>query len=101
MSDFPNREGKTTEEFKDDLVEWLDNNPCPKCGGHYDLHIYLTNAEIKEARDEGSAVSICNQHLDASDGWDSGVPRRAQHWCRVTEIPNNPCDEVFMEEIST
>jgi hypothetical protein len=87
-----------------ELRRWLDTTFCPKCGGHYDYHKFMLPEEIRERESEGCTVHICDVHISVSKGvleWNEGVPRSRGHFVRVIEAPEKPCDEDYMEEIST
>ncbi len=70
------------------LEEALDKYPCEKCGAHYDKHYSLTKEEIWDARDQGCVVNVCREACE-------------KYFCRVLPSPDNPCDNDFMEDISS
>ena len=80
----------------DHLDKWLDDHPCPFCGGHYNDHNYLTAEEIDDAREQGCTVDICDNHVEDQD-----QNRGSTLFCMVTRPPEDPCDSAFMEGIST
>lgn len=75
--------------FKDELEKWLDEHPCPECGGHYKDHFHLDDAEIEKAKKDGYTVSIC------------GVYPNSKHFVSLQAPPEDPCDSDFMEDISS
>ncbi len=84
------------------LEEALDKYPCKHCGGHYDNHCNLSEAEIWDARDQGCVVNICEtrRRWTYTDDNEEGVEEKV-FFCLVVTPPEDPCDEDFMEEIST
>ena len=82
-------------EFQNDIDRYLDEHPCQHCGKHYYAHDYLTQDDIDDAREQGCTVDICETHTDRV------LVQGDTFFCVVTPLPKNPCDEVFMKEIST
>ena len=83
-----------TGEFRT-LDQFLDDHPCKHCGGHYDDHNYLTSEEIEEARGQNCVVDICESVGERVLG------RGETFFTVVTPLPENPCNETFLKEIST
>ncbi len=87
----------------------LDRHPCKHCGGHYNEHFNLSQAEIDDAQDQGCDVRICEVRrrwtFDNDELKDDAIETRCRedraYFCTVTKLPNDPCDVDFMKEIST
>lgn len=86
---------KKARDVLEDLDAYLDAHPCKHCGGHYDIHNYLTEPEMAEAREQGCTVRICESVGERVLG------RGETFYVVVTPLPANPCDESYMEDISS
>ncbi len=76
------------------LEEYLDAHPCKQCGGHYNDHNYLTIEEIDDALEQGCAVRTCEVYPYLNR-------KCVTYLVVVYPLPDNPCDEDFMEDISS
>ena len=74
--------------------EGNDQDLCPACGGVHSQHDFFYEEELKEYRDKGYKVTIC----DTNEGgqWPKGIM-----WVNLTPPPDDPCDSDFMEDISS
>ena len=91
------------------LEEALDRHPCIHCGQHYNDHWNLSQAEVDDAQEQGCDVRICETRrrwtFDSDDRDPQGIATKCRedksYFCTVTKLPDDPCDEDFMKEIST
>jgi hypothetical protein len=76
---------------------------CKHCGQHYNDHSNLSQAEIDDAQEQGCEVRICEtRRCWTFDGSQEGECREDRaYFCTVTKLPDEPCDEEFMKEISS
>ena len=82
----------TLEEILEQLKS-NDTNPCAQCGTFINKHSHLFAGQIKQKRECGNTVLICESLIEM-DG--------KMFRCVVTTPPpDNPCDSAFMEDIST
>ncbi len=89
---------------RDDILKQLtarDSTPCSWCGTANNEHAHLYGEEIKKKRRCGNHVLICEGPNYPDD--DSLLDIKWLFFrCVVTPpIPDNPCDSVFMEKISS
>lgn len=78
-----------------DLDKFLDEHPCKMCGGHYNDHDYLKPEDLEEAKERGFDVDICETYINRVMG------EGETYFCRLVQLPQNPCDEEYMKEISS
>ena len=84
------------------LEEALDRHPCVHCGKHYDDHFNLSQAEIDDAQEQGCDVRICETRRRWTfDGEEGDCREDRAYFCTVDKLPDDPCDDDFMREIST
>ena len=91
--------GHATEPLS--LEEALDKHPCGECGGHYNNHHNLSQAEIWDARDQGCVVDICRTLRRWTYTGDSDGVEEEVFFCLVITPVEDPCNSDFMEDIST
>jgi hypothetical protein len=86
------------------LEEALDRHPCKHCGGHYNDHENLSEAEIWDARDQGCVVEKCEKRKRwtvTEETCPAPPVEEKVFFCLVIIPPADPCDVDFMREIST
>ena len=95
LADIKEKYHAKMEELRHDPGSgFWDGGPCQKCGGDGSQHDFFFEGELQEYRDKGYTVMIC----DTNEGgvWPEGIM-----WVNLTPPPENPCNEDFMEDISS
>ena len=97
------KQKKSLEEFKSSYLKKMrkirdfvnGETPCESCGHYYDDHDHMTAKDIALAEKNGCVVKICE------DGPEKTLDCPEVSLVIVTLPPESPCDEEFMEGISS
>ena len=105
-------EAKRLYAEKREALKYEDGKPCKHCGQPSAEHVYLSLEEIEKYRRMGSPVTLCEEDKAGSpnglpverpenSAWLRVIGKHLGLRCYIHPPPGDPCDEDFMEEISS
>jgi hypothetical protein len=103
------KKSMSVDELKEIVKEKLQPGKCRKCGFTYGEHAISTRGELELLRALGYAAFICRDSEDKPFGdyveivavSSEGKTLNTDELEEMFKEPDDPCDEEFMEEISS